>query len=87
MTSARLFKWTVLLLAIPAVLLLAIESLIVFFVFGGGWAYGTAGIGCHFVVGPFGVAMIAGATLGLVIFLYAVGRRLIRTNQKVISPR
>jgi hypothetical protein len=87
MSLAGLFKWTVFLLAIPAVLLLAVASLIIFYVFGGGWAYGTAGVGCHFEMNPFGLAMVAAAALGPVIFLYAVGRRLIRTNKKVLSPR
>ena len=78
-TSKSLFKGTVVLLGIPAVLLLAIPALIVFMVFGGGWAYGTTG--CRFVLNHFGSTMIAAVGLGVVTVLYAVGRRIARRLQ------
>lgn len=84
-TSLRLFKWTVTLLVIPTVLLLVMAGPGFFLVFGGGWAYaGTAG--CHFVLNPLGAAMVAGVALGVFIFLYIIGRNLLRRYQRP-TPR
>jgi len=67
----RLFQVTVALLAIPTLLAFIATSLLIFFAFGGGWAY-AGPAGCHFKLNPFGMIMLAGAVLGLI----AMGRRL-----------
>lgn len=74
MKSTSLFKWTVALLSVPAILLLVLAGLIVFIMLGGGWAYAGAA-GCHFVLNPFGGAMVAGFGLGLFALLYFAGQR------------
>ena len=74
MKSTSLFKWTVALLSVPAILLLVFAGLVVFIMLGGGWAYAGAS-GCYFVLNAFGGAMIAGLGLGLFALLYAAGQR------------
>jgi vacuolar-type H+-ATPase subunit I/STV1 len=75
--SKSLFKITVTLLAIPTLLFLIVSALILFLAFGGGWAYAGAA-GCHFVLNPLGMLMLAVATLGLFAFIYVIGREVAR---------
>ena len=80
MTSANLFKWTVALLAIPAVLLSAVVILIAFLLFVRGATGGIGSASFVVAVGPPGIALIAGALLGIILVGYAIGRRLLRRN-------
>ncbi len=82
--SASLFKGTVVLLGIPAVLLLAIPALLIFLVFSGGWDNGSTGGG--FVISDFGVKIVAAVGLGVVILLLcAIGRQMARRRRNLMS--
>jgi hypothetical protein len=75
--SKSLFKITVTLLGIPTVLFLILSLLILFLAFGGGWAYAGAA-GCHFVLNPLGMLMLAVAALGLFALIYVIGSGIAR---------
>ena len=75
--SKSLFKITITLLGIPTVLFLILSLLILFLAFGGGWAYAGAA-GCHFVLNPLGMMMLAVAALGFFAFINVIGRGVAR---------
>ena len=76
-TSVALFRWTVALFAMVTVLLLLVVWFLVFLLLGVGWAYaGTAG--CHAVLNPLGVLMLATMVLGGIAILYAATQRVVR---------
>jgi hypothetical protein len=80
LTSKNLFKATVALLAIPAILFLVGVSLMIFFAFSR-WAYG--GIGSFtFAITRFQLmTVVVAAAIGFFGVLYAVGLGLFRRHQ------
>ena len=79
MNSANLFKWSAVVLGIPAAMLLVFTRLIVFLVVGGGFAYRGDG-DCRFVLNPLGIAIVVGAAVAVIAFLYSAGRWLFRRH-------
>ena len=75
MTSQSFFKWTVAVLAIPAVILSALVVLDICLMLLRRQTGGIGAVAFGFAISPAVVTMILGAMFfGLIIFVYAVGR-------------
>lgn len=87
-TSARLFKGTVVLLGLPAVLLPAIASVLILARLGRGWPQ-VGSFSFAFAFTRLELATVAGALLGAFIFLYVLGKgvaRRYRGQKSGINP-
>jgi hypothetical protein len=75
MTSQSFFKWTVAVLAIPAVILSALVVLDICLMLLGRWTGGIGSVAFGFSISKAAVTMTLGAMLfGIIILVFAVGR-------------